>query len=119
MKGLRLMVWFKVFVMVVATWATSGQAAVIGTAEHLQTSPLVTVDRAQLRDAVQQRLIALGVTNEDALTRVAALSQAELRLLADKMNELPAGGVMSTVGVVFIILLLLELVGVTDIFTVI
>ncbi|MFN2329812.1 MAG: PA2779 family protein [Chromatocurvus sp.] len=119
MKALRLVVWLKVLVMVVATWATSGQAAVIGTAEHLQSSPLVTVDGAQLRDSVQEGLIALGVTSEDALARVAALSQAELQLLADRMNELPAGGVIGTVGVVFIILLLLELVGVTDIFTVI
>lgn len=117
MTGLRLKVWLKVLVMIAATWATSGQAAVVGTAEHLQSSPRVTVDRAQLSESVQQQLVHLGVTNEEALSRVAALSRDELQLLADKMNELPAGGIVGTVGVVFIILLLLELVGITDIFT--
>lgn len=118
MKGLRLMVWLKVFVMVVATWATSGQAAVIGTAEHLQSSATVTADGVPLRDAVKQRLIDLGVTGEEALSRVSALSPEELQLLSDKMDELPAGGsVLGTIGVVFVVLLILELVGVTDIFT--
>lgn len=117
MIGLRLAVWLKVFVMVFAGWATAGQAAVIGTAEHLQFAQGTAGETAQLRESVQQRLVALGVTNEDALARVAALSQAELQLLADKMDELPAGGIIGILGVMFVVLLVLELVGVTDIFT--
>lgn len=117
MKGLRLMVWLKVLVLLAAGWATSGQAAVISTAEHLQSSQAAVSDAAQLRQSVQQRLVALGVTNQDALARVAALSQEELQLLAERMDELPAGGIAGTLGVLFVVLLVLELVGVTDIFT--
>lgn len=117
MNGLRLMVWLKVLVMVVAGWATSSHAAVIGTAQHLEFSQAASTDVAQLRESVQQRLVALGVTDENALARVAALSPAELQLLADRMDELPAGGIVGVLGVLFVVLLVLELVGVTDIFT--
>ena len=114
MSGVRFTVWLKVLVMVFAGWATASQAAVIGTAEHFGSARSET---AQLRDSVQERLISLGVTNEDALARVAALSQAELQLLADRMDELPAGGIIGVLGVLFVVLLVLEIVGVTDIFT--
>ena len=117
MMGLRLLVWLKVLVMVAVGWSASSQAAVIGTAEHMQLSQGATVDVAELRESVQQRLVGLGVTNEDALARVAALSQEELQLLADRMDELPAGGIVGVLGVLFVVLLVLELVGVTDIFT--
>lgn len=118
MKAMRFGVWLKVLLLVVTGWASTAQAAVIGTAEHLQATPS-RADVVQLRASVEQDLVRLGVTNEDALARVEALSREELQLLVEKIDELPAGGIASTVGVVFIVLLLLELVGVTDIFTVI
>lgn len=116
MKAMRLGVWLKVLVLVVTGWAGTAQAAVIGTAEHLQATQQ-RADVAQLRESVEQQLLRLGVTNEDALARVAALSREELQLLADRIDELPAGGIVGTIGVVFIVLLILELVGITDIFT--
>lgn len=116
MKAMRFGVWLKVLVLVVTGWAGTAQAAVIGTAEHLQATQS-RADIVQLRESVEQELLQLGVTNEDALARVAALSREELQLLADRIDELPAGGIAGTLGVVFIILLILELVGITDIFT--
>jgi hypothetical protein len=52
-----------------------------------------------------------------ASERVAALTDEELRYLDGRLAELPAGaGVVEVIGIVFVVLLILELVGVIDIF---
>jgi hypothetical protein len=52
-----------------------------------------------------------------ATQRAAALSESELRLIQNKINSLPAGqGALEVIGIVFLVLLILELVGVTNIF---
>jgi len=68
--------------------------------------------------AVHSRLVSLGVDPLLASERVARLTDAELLLLEERMDELPAGGdsLLAIIGVVFVVLLILELVGVTDIF---
>ena len=49
--------------------------------------------------------------------RIAALTDQELQLLATDLEDMPAGGnLLGAAGVVFIVLLILELVGVIDIF---
>ncbi|HZD53602.1 MAG TPA: PA2779 family protein, partial [Woeseiaceae bacterium] len=69
------------------------------------------------RDSVRQQLEKLGVDPADAKARVASLSDAELASLDQRMNELPSGsGAIEVLGVVFLVLLVLELVGITDIF---
>jgi len=70
------------------------------------------------RADVRSELIRLGVNPADAKQRLAHLSAEELQLLQGKMDELPAGGnVLAIVGVVFLVLLILEIVGVTNVFT--
>ena len=60
---------------------------------------------------------ALGVAPEQVEARVAALTDAELRTLAGQMADLPAGGdALAVIGIVFLVLLILEAVGVIDIF---
>jgi hypothetical protein len=63
-------------------------------------------------------MIRLGVQPEAAAARIASLSDSELRQLEARMNELPAGGdgALTVLGIVLLVLLVLELVGVTDIF---
>jgi hypothetical protein len=69
------------------------------------------------RDTVQDQLVALGISPEAAKARVATLTAAERQLLGQQINELPAGaGVVEVIGIVFIVLLILELLGVTDVF---
>ena len=54
---------------------------------------------------------------EDAQKRVASLSESELRQLASTVENQPAGGgAIVVIGVLFLVLIILELVGVTDIF---
>lgn len=70
------------------------------------------------RDSVQSRMIRLGVNPDVAAARIASLSDSELQQLEARMDELPAGadGALTVLGIVLLVLLVLELVGVTDVF---
>lgn len=71
-----------------------------------------------LRDDVAAELAELGVSHEMAMARVANMSAAELEQVAGRIDEMPAAGdgVFVVLGVVFFVLVVLELVGVIDIF---
>jgi hypothetical protein len=95
-------------------------ASVIGTSEAVAASPgdaRAVVDAALARADVQQQLAAMGVDRAAIEGRLAALSPSEIRSLADQIQDAPAGGdFLAVVGVVFVVLIILELVGVIDIF---
>lgn len=98
------------------------QAAMIGTAQMAQApardAQLSTVENFLSRADVRAQLQDWGVAPEAAEARVAALTDAELERLAATIDQQPAGGdVLAVVGVVFVVLLILELVGVTNIFS--
>ncbi|PPE72628.1 hypothetical protein C3942_17790 [Solimonas fluminis] len=98
------------------------QAGIVGSEQLLQ-SERSTVQREQLqqwmaRDDVRQQLQSLGVDAEQAAERIDALTDQELQQLALNMDAQPAGGdIIGVIGIVFVVLLILELVGVTNIFT--
>lgn len=100
----------------------AANAAVLdtGSAETAQQTAPVDKNIIQdflLEDAVQLQLEKMGVSPEQAKARVAALTPMEQQLLQQKIADLPAGaGVVEVIGIVFIVLLILELLGVTDIF---
>lgn len=73
------------------------------------------------RPAVRAQLRALGVAPEEAETRVAALSDAEVARLDARLAQLPAGEgflevVAGTILLVFLVLLVTDLLGLTDVF---
>jgi hypothetical protein len=74
--------------------------------------------RAQLdRADVQAQMQKMGVDAAAIDARIAGLNDRELHQLAMDMQGAPAGGdVLALVGAVFVVLLILELVGVIDIF---
>jgi len=75
------------------------------------------VDSYLARAEVAATLAELGVDPEVARLRAAALSSAEVEQLAGRIEKAPAGGsVLAVLGITFIVLLVLELVGVIDIF---
>jgi hypothetical protein len=76
------------------------------------------INDALMQDKVRNQLTVLGVSPEYAQQRVAALTDAELRTLDARLEDLPAGGsgVLEVVLVVFLILLILDLTGATDVF---
>ncbi len=98
----------------------SAQAGMIGTeaivAAQTRDSSLTTVNSFMARADVQQQLEAWAVEPTMAAERVAQLSDEELQTLAQNIDAQPAGGVLVVLGIVFVVLLVLELVGVTNIF---
>ena len=73
------------------------------------------------RDDVRRQMEALGVDRDEAVARLASLSDAEVREIAGRIDQLPAGqsflaGVLIVAGAVLIALVILDLVGVTDVF---
>ena len=96
-------------------------ADVISTEEYLaaidRDATLARIDAVLARDEVRSRLENYGVDPVAANERIAALTDQELALLATDLENLPAGGdLLAVVGIAFIVLLILELVGVIDIF---
>lgn len=96
-------------------------AGIVGTEQMVtQEARSMTLDRIEsvlAGDAVAAQLAAWGVAPEDVSTRLSALSDVELQQLALSMGSDPAGGdVLVVVGAVFVVLIILELVGVTNIF---
>lgn len=102
--------------------ATTASAGIIGTQEYLSAEAraghLADINAAISRADVQAQLVSLGVDPANAVTRAAALSDAELAQVAQEMNSLPAGGdgFLAVIGIVFLVLMILELTGVIDIF---
>ena len=97
------------------------RAELVGTLQAVQASTraqdLATVNSALARAEVRAQFAALGVEPAQLDARVAALTDAELSTLAGQMNELPAGAdALAVIGIVFLVLLILEAVGVIDIF---
>ena len=101
--------------------ANVARAGVIGTDEYLRTvdraATIERIDSVLARDDVRAELERYGVDPLQASERVAALNDQELQQLATDLDNLPAGGsLLAVVGIVFLVLLILELVGVIDIF---
>jgi hypothetical protein len=97
------------------------QAGMVGTGTVLGQEQAAT-GRAQLlaaleRQDVQQGLVSLGVDPQSARDRVLALSDAEVRQMADNLDQLPAGGdALGVLVFLFIVLLITDILGYTDIF---
>jgi len=99
----------------------SANAALIGTLEAVEATTraqdLASVNAALARDDVRRQFVALGVDPAQVDGRIAALTDSELRTLAARMGEMPAGGdALAVIGIVFLVLLILEAVGVIDVF---
>lgn len=68
------------------------------------------------RDDVRQQLQAQGVSPTDVKARVAALTDEEAAQLAGRIDSLPAGGILGLILLVFIILLITDILGLTKVF---
>lgn len=93
------------------------EAALIGTQDALAAAAGEPGGLARASADVQAQLTALGVEPAEAALRARALTETELNLLADHLESLPAGGdLLAVIGIVFVVLLILELVGAIDLF---
>jgi len=101
------------------------QAALVGTDQVVSPSQAET-DRARVtaflaREDVRAEMRKMGVDPAEAERRVAVMSDVEVQKVAALVDEAPAG--QSTIGVVvgaaliiFIILLVTDMLGLTDVF---
>ena len=97
------------------------QAGVIGTLQAVESqhraADLAVVNSALAREQVRAELGTMGVDATAVEARLGAMTDAELRSLAGEIENLPAGGdALAVIGIVFLVLLILEAVGVLDIF---
>jgi hypothetical protein len=96
-------------------------AGMVGTGELLATEQSLA-DRDRLlaaldRDEVRNQLTALGVDPAQAAERVARMTDAEVVALNERLDEMPAGaGILGVVALIFIVFVITDVIGATDIF---
>ena len=93
------------------------QAGMVGTDAVVSTSG----ERERIatfleREDVRQQLQAQGVSPQDVQARVAALTDDEAAQLAGRIDSLPAGGVLGLILLIFVILLITDILGLTKVF---
>jgi len=95
----------------------------IVTTDQLLQQQLEVLNKSTLvamldRDDVRQQLVERGVDPEYARARITALSDAQIEELRDSIDTLPAGsGVVGILVAVLLVLIILDIVGVTNIFS--
>ncbi len=93
------------------------------TTEQLIQQQLESMDRDELvslldRSEVRQQLVDRGVDPEYARQRIAALSDAQIEQIKSEVDQLPAGsGVVGILIAVLLVLIILDIIGVTNIFS--
>jgi hypothetical protein len=100
-----------------AALITTGQAIEAGAAEGERARVAAFLARADVRE----EMAALGVDPVEAVNRVAGLSDAEVRQIAGNLDQLPAGqsavgAVIGAALLIFLILLITDLLGLTNVF---
>ena len=109
--------------LLVISWSLlpMARAAIIDTGELLRQE-LSDSQRSQVmqllqRQDVQQQLQAMGVDPRYASLRVASMTDAEIATLHHQVKDTPAGaGILEAAIFVFLILLVTDIMGYTDIF---
>ncbi|MGB5261952.1 MAG: PA2779 family protein [Gammaproteobacteria bacterium] len=125
---MQTVLWKKagIFMLVInfifTTFPAASYAGLVGTDEMLSADTrnrqMSEIQNVLARDDVRTQMLELGVNPAHVEERLSALTDAELAELSTGMQALPAGGdVVAVIGIVFIVLLILELLGVTNVFT--
>jgi len=104
------------------TYPAASYAGMVGTDELLapasRSEQMSEIRSVLAREDVRTQMLELGVSPTDVDVRLDSLTDSELAQLSAGIDELPAGGsIIWVIGVVFIVLLILDLVGVTNVFT--
>ena len=130
MKNMRTLlkplgVFLAFFMFILAGPYQSAMAAMI------ETEAVIDANQAQnareylnsflVREDVKNALITQGIDPQEAKIRIDSLTDQEAQFIADKLKQLPAGGdffvaLLIIVFVVFVILLITDIAGYTDIF---
>lgn len=113
------------FMLVISGPFQSALAAMIETETVLEASQgqeaRSRIKQLLVREDVRQALIKQGIDPREADARINGLSDAEAIAVADRLDQLPAGGgalelVLIVALIVFLVLLATDIMGYTDIF---
>jgi len=116
-----LIVTFSAFSII----STPARAAMVDTGEILKQSQhdlsSKSINTFLDRSEVQQYLVAWGVSPEEAKTRIDSLTDEEIENIVSGIDNLPAGGdglgtIVGAALLIFIILLITDILGFTDVF---
>lgn len=102
-------------------WMPVSQAGMVSNAEIFAPAQVQDardrVAAALARADVRQALAARGVDATQVESRVAALTDEEVNRVAGQLDNLPAGGdALGVVVLLFLVLLITDILGVTDVF---
>ena len=101
-------------------------AAIVNTAEILKRNQHnLACERINMfldRSEVQKHLVAWGVNPNEAKARVDCLSDQEIERISAQIDQLPSGGgalgtVVGAALIIFIVLLITDILGLTNVFT--
>ena len=101
------------------------QAAMVTTDQVVAQSELAgereRVQHFMAREDVRQQLVALGIDPDEAAQRASTLSDDEVRQIAGKLGELPAGegavgAVLAAILILVLVLIITDVMGATDVF---
>jgi len=112
-----------IFNFLVATFPQQALAGIIATptaiAAQENNASLSRLKELLAREDVRGQLERMGIDPTVAEQRVNSLTPSEIAQLQPHLDSLPAGGdgVLAVIGIVFIVLLILELTGVINIFS--
>jgi len=107
--------------LVTAGFTQASWAGMVGTdyivEANAREASLARVEALLASDDVATQVQSLGVDKAVIQDRLQGLTNTELASLAGQIDQQVAGGdALALIGAVFLVLLILELVGVTDIF---
>lgn len=127
LAAVRAVIGVSLSALVAAGFPVSAHAAMISTQAALNAEATATraanigrIEATLARADVRARLQELGVNADQAAARAAALPDAELDRMARSVDKLPAGGdagLLELAGFVFLVLLLLDYLDVTHVFS--
>lgn len=117
----RLVAWLMMVLFTFGGIQLPANAAIVATdtlvAETELEAQRDTLSQTLMRDDVKQQMLSLGVDPADVQNRINSLTAAELAQIQGKLDQLPAGGdALGAVVLVLLILILLDVTGLTDIF---
>ena len=126
LKAKPISVFLSIFMLLLALPYQSTLAAIIETETVLDISrgqeARAYLNRIIAREDIQDLFVSQGVNPLEAKARIDSLSDAEVVRLYDQIEQLPAGGsdfgvVLGTIAVIFIVLLITDILGYTNVFT--
>ena len=124
--GFRVMAFFMTGLMLALAGPYQAAVAALIPTEVASDSAKVALARENIKNFMarqdsQNLLIAKGISPEEAKARIDSLTDAEVLMVSQHIESMPAGGnavgvIVGAILLVFIILLITDLLGLTNVF---